>query len=597
DTSLLNQELREGINEQIDLLRHQFDQLDPTFPDKFGSTNYRLSEKQIRYLKLDLGEQERLTVEQIRSLQAELGVQSQHAFEWLRNKNRAQATFRLTSVEGLEKEIDEQFSALSVLQTTKLEAVQEQLNNSVAAAYAAIGALAGALILTLMIFTLLLRRRVLQPLRSILEAADQMRQGNFEGRAVAERADEIGQLAMRFNFMAESLADSYRGLEQKVEERTRELQALQLQLVQAEKMSAVGLLVSGVAHELNNPLAVIMGYTELAKMRLNAANGDPRQIKMLEDLHFQADRCRKIVANLLQFSRGLTPHLEVVCINDVVEQVLQLREYEMNTRNISLVREYDSANPYLCADMNKIQQVVLNLLNNAFDAIQEAGRPGEIRVRTTSSNGAVTLEFIDNGAGILEPERVFEPFYTTKEAGRGSGLGLSVCYGIVEEHSGEISAQNLSEGARFVVTLPIGDLNAAVRGQETSEEVRFFRDYSALVVDDEEQFLRLQTAYLASLGMKTTGAHSGEEAVGCIEAGSFDIVIADVRMPGSMDGLQLYDWCLARRPDLAKRFLFVSGDLIALNTGQLFSDRSVARIQKPFKFEEYARAIRGVLES
>ena len=355
---------------------------------------------------------------------------------------------------------------------------------------------------------------------------------------------------------------------------------MQLQLVQAAKMSAVGLLVSGVAHELNNPLAVIMGYTELAKMRLNAANGDPKQIKMLEDLHFQADRCRKIVANLLQFSRGLKPHLEVVCINDVVEQVLQLREYEMSTRNINMFREYDPANPYLCADMNKIQQVVLNLLNNSFDAIQEAGRPGEIRVRTTSNNGTVTLEFIDNGAGILEPERVFEPFYTTKEVGRGSGLGLSVCYGIIEEHSGEITAHNLKEGARFVVTLPIGDLNAAVRGQETSEEVRFFRDYSALVVDDEEPFLRLQTAYLASLGIKTTGAHSGEEAVGCLEAGSFDIVIADVRMPGSMDGLQLYDWCRNKRPELAKRFLFVSGDLIALNTGKLFSDRSVARIQK-----------------
>ena len=598
DTTLLNQQLRYGINDQIALLRRQFEHLDAEFPAKFGEINFRLGQKQISYLKLDIGAQERSTVEKIKSLQAELGVQSMQVYERLRGGNRASATFRFGSVEGLEEKIDREFSELNALQTSKLEAVQTQLNNAVSAAYWGIAVLAGGLVLALITFTLLLRRRVLHPLHSILEATDQVRQGNFDARAPAIRSDEIGQVAHGFNFMAESLSESYRGLEQKVEERTRELQTLQLQLVQAAKMSAVGQLVSGVAHELNNPLAVIMGYTELAKMRLNAANGDRKQIDLMDELHFQADRCRKIVANLLQFSRQVKPRLEVIRFNDVVEQVLQLREYELSTRNIRMLREYDESNPYLCADMNKIQQVVLNLLNNAYDAIQEAGTPGSIRVRTVSESGRMTLEITDNGTGIREPDRVFDPFYTTKEVGQGTGLGLSVCYGIIEEHHGEIRAENWEKGARFVITLPVGDLKAMTKPQEEGpERFRLGRKYNALVVDDEEPFVRLQTAYLGSMGIRATGARSGEEAVRLIEEGRFDLIIADVRMPGDIDGIQLYDWCRKHRAALAQRFLFVSGDLIALNTGRLFADSSVPRIQKPFKFEEYVRAIRDVLES
>ena len=165
---------------------------------------------------------------------------------------------------------------------------------------------------------------------------------------------------------------------------------------------------------------------------------------------------RKIVANLLQFARQEKPHLEQVRLNDIVEQALQLREYEMTTRNIELVREYDPTNPFFAADPNKIVQVVLNLINNAHDAIRDAGRPGTIRVRTFADQDTVRLEFLEQQNGLREPERVLDPFYTTKEVGQGTGLGLSVCYGIVEEHNGSITADNWEQGARLVIVLPIG---------------------------------------------------------------------------------------------------------------------------------------------
>jgi two-component system NtrC family sensor kinase len=458
--------------------------------------------------------------------------------------------------------------------------------------------LAGCLLISLLTFTILLRRRVQQPLQLILEATNQVRLGDFSARAAESHRDELGQLGQSFNFMAASLAESYAGLESKVEERTRQLTNLQQQLVQAEKMSAVGRMVSGVAHELNNPLAVIMGHTELAKKRLITAGGDTSEIKLMQTLHEQGDRCRKIVANLLQFARQEKPSLEAVKLNDLVEQALQLREFELKTRNIQLVREYDTANPIFCADPNKIVQVVLNLLNNAHDAIREAGRPGTIWVRTASEAGQVRLEFLDNGTGLQEPARVFDPFYTTKEVGQGTGLGLSVCYGIIEEHEGTIRAENWEHGARFVIALPAGNpaaLGKSAEKQADSCEVR--PKHRVLVVDDEKPLVDLQTSFLADIGVQADGVNSGAEAIRYLQAHKVDVVISDVRMPGAVDGIQLYQWIERNRPELLNRFLFVSGDMIGMNIGQFFLKCTAKRIQKPFAWDDYSSLVRQMLSN
>ena len=596
DTSALNLGLRDKLNQQVNLVYQQLEHVDPDFPGRFTAINFELGEQQTRYLKLNIGPQERLTVERIKTLQSELGIQALQIFYLLQSNDRTQAVLRLRSMKSLENKISDEFAGLNDLQTSKLREVQHQLSESVRTTNRAIYGLAAYLLISLLGFTILLRRRVLQPLGLLLEAANQVRQGDFSARANVKREDELGQLAHGFNFMAVSLAESYASLEHKVEERTSQLQDLQQKLIQAAKMSAVGRMLSGVAHELNNPLTVIMGHTELAKRRLISAGGDPKEIKLMETLHLQGDRCRKIVANLLQFARQEAPRLETVRLNDVVEQALQLREYELTTRNIELIREFDPANAVFCADPNKIVQVVLNLLNNAHDAIREAGGLGKIWIRTAADGDQVRLEFLDNGTGLHEPERVFDPFYTTKEVGQGTGLGLSVCYGIVEEHQGSIRAENWEQGAHFTILLPKGDASLLTQPPEREEDMeQVSQKYKALVVDDEEVLVNMQTSFLADLGVEAAGAHSGADAIVYLQSNQVDLIISDVRMPGAVDGIQLYEWVGRNRPDLLKQFLFVSGDMIGINVSDFFLKCTAPRIQKPFIWDDYSRLVQQML--
>lgn len=596
DTSALNLGLRDKLNEQINLVYQQLEHVDPAFPTRFTALNFELGEQQTRYLKLNIGPQERLTVERIKTLQSELGIQALRIYYSLQSNDRTSAVLRLRDMKSLENKISGEFAGLNDLETSNLREVQHQLNASVTTTSRAIYGLAAYLLLSLMVFTILLRRRVLHPLRLLLEATNQVRQGNFSARANVKRQDELGQLAHGFNFMAASLAESYASLEHKVEERTSQLQDLQQKLIQAAKMSAVGRMLSGVAHELNNPLTAIMGYTELAQRRLIAAGADPKEIKLMETLHQQGDRCRKIVANLLQFARQETPRLESVRLNDIVEQALQLREYELRMLNIELIREFDPANATFCADPNKIVQVVLNLLNNAHDAIREAGASGKIWIRTASDDDQVRLEFLDNGTGLREPERVFDPFYTTKEVGQGTGLGLSVCYGIVEEHQGSIRAENWEQGAHFIILLPKSNATVVMKSSEKEKTMeRIPRKYKALVVDDEEALVSMQTSFLADLGVEAAGANSGAEAIVYLQSNQVDLVISDVRMPGTVDGIQLYEWVERNRPNLLRQFLFVSGDMIAINVSEFFLKSTAPRIQKPFTWDDYSRLVQRML--
>ena len=244
---------------------------------------------------------------------------------------------------------------------------------------------------------------------------------------------------------------------------------LQAKLMHTEKMAAVGQLVSGVAHEVNNPLTAILGFADLLleNPELNNQVKDDLQVIVQE-----SQRTREIVQNLLSFARQTPPEKQRVDIHQVLRRTISLRAYDMSSHNIELIEQFESTLPEIVGDAHQLQQVFLNILNNACDAVRETERRGRIVVTTSHVADLVEIQFRDNGTGIRHPERIFDPFFTTKEVGKGTGLGLSICYGIVREHSGEIVCCNNrdSEGATFSIRLPLmqGNANKAMARAATA---------------------------------------------------------------------------------------------------------------------------------
>jgi len=235
---------------------------------------------------------------------------------------------------------------------------------------------------------------------------------------------------------------------------------LQAKLAHAEKMATIGQLVSGVAHEVNNPLAAILGFTDL----LLEEPGVPGSAKTeLEIILQEAQRTKDIVQDLLSFARQRPARRELVQVNAVLRQTLKLRSYDFSSHGVDVSESLEENLPAVMGDAQQLQQVFLNILNNAYDAVQETQRRGRIQIHTTQQNGSVEVTFTDNGTGISEPDRIFDPFFTTKGVGRGTGLGLSICYGIVRAHGGEIQCWNRApgEGSAFRVRLPAASEAAA----------------------------------------------------------------------------------------------------------------------------------------
>ncbi|MGA2431326.1 MAG: PAS domain S-box protein, partial [Candidatus Acidiferrum sp.] len=230
------------------------------------------------------------------------------------------------------------------------------------------------------------------------------------------------------------------------------LRRTQEQLLHSEKMAAVGQLISGVAHELNNPLTAILGYSQLLTA---SADVGPQGIEYTDKLYKQAQRTHRIVQNLLSFARQHKPERVAVQVNQILEDTLALRDYDLRMKNIRVHLELAPDLPVTAADPHQLQQVFLNMVNNAVDAVLEGTSDGDIWVRTGIRGDRLTVEFTDSGPGVREPSRVFDPFYTTKPVGKGTGLGLSICYGIITEHGGTIRVRNVEpHGASFAIELP-----------------------------------------------------------------------------------------------------------------------------------------------
>jgi len=235
---------------------------------------------------------------------------------------------------------------------------------------------------------------------------------------------------------------------------------LQAKLMHAEKMAAVGQLVSGVAHEVNNPLTAILGFADLLMESRDLPESARKDMRVILQ---EAQRTKQIVQNLLSFARQMPQQRRPVQLNTILRRTVQLRAYDFHSHGVEVNEEFDQALPEVIGDSQQLQQVFLNIVNNAYDAVHENSRPPRIDIVTTNQGDYVEVWFRDNGYGITNPEKIFDPFFTTKEVGKGTGLGLSICYGIVREHGGEILCHNNenSEGATFIVRLPVATETAS----------------------------------------------------------------------------------------------------------------------------------------
>ena len=234
---------------------------------------------------------------------------------------------------------------------------------------------------------------------------------------------------------------------------------LQAKLAHAEKMATIGRLVSGVAHEVNNPLAAILGFTDLLLENPEVPSSAREDLQII--LH-ETQRTKEIVQDLLSFARQKPAQREAIQLNATLRQTIKLRSYDFASHGVEVSEEFDENLENAMGDAQQLQQVFLNILNNAYDAIQESGNRGKIRIRTRRAVDGIEVAFIDNGTGVSDPERIFDPFFTTKQAGKGTGLGLSICYGIVRAHGGEILCWNNEgeSGSTFVVRLPVASESA-----------------------------------------------------------------------------------------------------------------------------------------
>jgi signal transduction histidine kinase len=435
--------------------------------------------------------------------------------------------------------------------------------------------------------------RATQPLRELRDSAEAVGRGDFSRRVNIRSRDECGELATAFNHMTENVQSAQAQLQQTV----TTLKTTQAQLIQSEKLSAVGEFVAGVAHELNNPLAAVMGFSEMLK---DADVGEKHRRHL--DLVFKAARrCQKIVQSLLSFARRHQPERKPVSVNSLVEEVLEIVAYQLRTSNVEVVCQFAPGLPLVLADGHQIQQVILNLINNARQAIEAHQAAGCITISTELKNGFIRIGIQDSGPGIA-PEnlsRIFDPFFTTKEVGKGTGLGLSLCYGLVKEHGGNITVTSPpGGGAVFTVELPAtDDIGAADAGTPVSSGTDNAQEGAGkkiLLVDDEEILLEMIRDGLQRHGYEIITANSGEAALRELHTQKIDVICCDIKMPG-LNGRQLFDWLRAGRPEFARRIIFMTGDIINESLQLFLEQERLTCLNKPFAIGDLRRAIQSLL--
>ena len=374
-----------------------------------------------------------------------------------------------------------------------------------------------------------------------------------------------------------------------------DLRRTQEQLLQSGKMSAVGQLIAGVAHELNNPLTAILGYAQL----LESESLNDRAQDYVAKMFKQAQRTHRVVQNLLSFARQRTPERSEVDLRKVVDETLALRDYDLRINQIAVEKDLGAQPALVVADSHQIEQVFLNIINNAVDAIMETGRAGKLKIKVAGEGGFANVEFADDGPGLKDPKRIFDPFYTTKNVGKGTGLGLSICYGIVKEHGGDITAHNeVASGAVVEVRLPLA---AAAEPCEPSRLDAPKREGAIqgriLLVEDDESVLEFERDVLTGAGASVVTATKSEDVKIRLLSEPFDAVIMSAQMPADWNAREAHGWLITNCPEMENRLFFTFSHGMEQHDDRTFlKENHIPYLEKPFEVAELISHARRLLQ-
>jgi PAS domain S-box-containing protein len=385
-----------------------------------------------------------------------------------------------------------------------------------------------------------------------------------------------------------------------------EVKRLEEQLIQAEKLAAMGQMLAGVAHELNNPLTAILGASELLRERAGTDENTKRQLEMT---HRQARRAARIVQNLLEFSRPASPQKKALDLNFVIDRTLQLHEHSLRRNSIEVDFRSSPGLPSTVGDANQLIQVFLNLVSNAEQAIREIRPSGRIQIRLGQSGSRIFATVQDDGVGI-KPEtlpKLFDPFFTTKRPGGGTGLGLSICLSIVREHGGDIEVESLpAGGAAFTVFLPVAvsdapklparDADSSASGNLMTPNLDLLKNRKILVLDDEESIRMLIVEGLSANGLLVDCAATAEEALSLVLREKYDAILCDLNLSGSGPNADGYG--VAQRLKIAAgankpELIYMSGEVIEEGQGSSAS-LSFRRLQKPFRISDVLNTLMAI---
>lgn len=602
--------------------------------ERFDALGQKTYTRLRQYLFQPMTFEARLQVETIKEQHEALEVVAHGAFDLISRGESGTAEVRVGEMHRLAERLQVEMARFVTLREGELLELHEKQVARFQRYLLGITVIGATLIGLAILFVRLIQQRVVQPLGQLATAAVKLGSGELSARIPSQRHSELAAVARRFNEMANSIQSARAKIEKQnleLNENLRNLEQAQQDLVQQEKLGAIGFMLAGLAHELNNPLAGILGNAECIAEELgNHSDPAVRRVsrELVTPLIRETGRAGDLVRNLLQFSRQSETLPGPVNLRFAVEVAEGLRSYAFTQAGKELSVQIP-AELFVAADAQRLEHAAMNIMTNALEAMSSGGGT-RLAVRATRDGADwIALTFEDDGPGFVEPARAFDAFYTTKPVGSGTGLGLSLAQRFVTEAGGTIAVENRpSGGARLTLRLRAAAAPPAVlesggseeRGESRESRVQAPRsraepasDVTAalpassptaqatderriLIVDDEPALRDIQRRFLAKIGIRALLAKDAAEAIAILERERCDAVVTDIRMPGAMDGIALYAWIVRHLPDLAPRCIFVSGELAASSDPQEFGVPAERVLAKPFTREVYLARVLAVLE-